>query len=377
MKTHSYILLILLCFQAAHARHPVEQKLTELRELANAPGINFSIILPTGLQTDYSEGYADLAGREKMTPDHSMFSGSIGKTYAVAVIAQLVDEGRIDLNRRFIEYFPETKWLRELPNSGEFTVLQLMQHRSGLPRYAFKKGVWETVREDPGKVWSYKDRLSFVLGDSAVHAAGKGFSYSDTGYLLLGMLVEKVTGKYYYDAIRERILVPMGLHQTYAADTRSFPNGANTYSRDEVFGMPGPVFANGVCRFNPQMENAGGGFVNTAADLAKWAKLYYEGAPFSDSMRSIIQEISPDGENLYDGWHCGAGIFILETNYGRAYGHTGLMVGTRSVMLHFPDHNMTAALQMNTDKPDGGSELLDMLEQLIDVALNNEILNKK
>ena len=259
-------------------------------------------------------------------------------------------------------------WLHKLPNIDDFTVLQLMQHRSGLPRYAFKKDVWEIAKSDPNKVWTYKDRLSFVFGDSAVHQAGDGFAYSDTGYLLLGMLIEKITNKHYYDVIEERILTPLELKNTYAAKNRKYPNASNTYSKEEIFQMPGPVFVNGKCKFNPQLENAGGGFVNTAADLAKWAKLYYNGVPFSDSMKNIIQTISPDGKNVYDGWHCGAGIFILETKFGRAYGHTGLMVGTRSIMLYFPELGTSAALQMNTDKPDGDLGLLGNLEVLMELT---------
>jgi D-alanyl-D-alanine carboxypeptidase len=368
MKKIFQIILSILLSHAINAQNDIEQKMSELLNLSKAPGMNFSIIDANGDQQNYSAGYADVEKKEKMTPGHAMFSGSIGKTYAIAVIAQLVDEGKIDLDKKFIEYFPDVAWLHNLPNINEFSILELMQHRSGLPRYAFKEGVWETVKNEPDKVWTYKDRLSYIFGDSAVHPAGKGFAYSDTGYLLLGMLIEKMTGQYLYDAIQERLIDSLELKETYAADKRAFPNSANTYSRDEVFQMPGPVFVNGVCRFNPQMENAGGGFVNTASDLAKWAKLYYEGASFSDNMKTVIQTISPNGANVYEGWNCGAGIFILETKYGLAYGHTGLMVGTRSVMLFFPDYNLSAAMQMNTDKPEGELGLLESLELLIDVA---------
>jgi len=353
----------------AFAQNAVEQKLSELCEISEAPGMNFSIIYPDGEQKNYSSGYADIEKGEMMSPEHCMFSGSIGKTYAIAVIAQLVDEGSIDLNRKFIEYFPDVDWLRKLPNINDFTVLDLMQHRSGLPRYAFKEGVWETAKMNPAKVWSYNDRLFFVIGDTAVHPAGEGFAYSDTGYLLLAMLIEKITGKYYYDALQERVIDPMELNETFAADQRTFPNSANTYSKEAIFQMPGAVFVDGVCKFNPQLENAGGGYVNTTSDLAKWVKLYYEGAPFSDKMKTVIQTISPDGANVYEGWNCGAGIFILDSKYGPAYGHTGLMVGIRSIMMYFPEYDIAAALQMNTDKPEGDLGLLGSLEKLMDEAI--------
>ncbi len=372
MKNIITLLLCILFSNAIISEDAVDKKMAELLEVNNTPGMNFSIIYPNGDQKNYSAGYADIEKKEKMTPEHCMFSGSIGKTYVIAILAQLADEGKIDLNKKYVEYFPDVEWLQKLPNINDFTVVQLMQHRSGLPRYAFKKEVWELAGNYPDKVWTYKDRLSFVFADSAVHEAGKGFAYSDTGYLLLGILIEKLAGEYYPNVVKQNVLIPLGLKETYAADKRTYPKASNTYSREELFNMPGAVFEEGVCRFNPQMENAGGGYVSTTSDLAKWAKYYYEGAPFSDSLRSIIQSISPNGENVFEGWHCGAGIFILETKYGRAYGHTGLMVGSRSIMLYFPDLKVSAALQMNTDKPEGDLGLLGNLEALMDVALEKE-----
>lgn len=372
MKKIFQFLVYIFLANGIIAQSAIDQKLSELCEISEAPGMNFSIIYPDGVQKNYSTGYADIEKGEMMTPTHCMFSGSIGKTYAIAALAQLVDEGYVDLNKRFIEYFPDVEWLQQLPNINDFTVLQLMQHRSGIPRYAFKEEVWKTAINDPDKVWSFEDRLSLIFADTAVHPAGEGFAYSDTGYLLLAMLIEKITGKYYYTALQERVIDPMELKETYAADKRTFPNSANTYSKEELFQMPGAVFVDGVCKFNPQMENAGGGFVNTASDLAKWAKLYYEGAPFSDSMRTLIQTISPDGANVYEGWNCGAGIFILESKYGPAYGHTGLMVGTRSVMLYFPDYDISAALQMNIDVQGGDLGLLGSVELLMDEAINSK-----
>jgi len=369
MKKAIQLFICLLLSNVLIAQHAVDQKLSQLVKLNNAPGMNFSIIYEDGQQENFSVGYADIQKNEKMTPQHVMFSGSIGKTYVIAIIAQLADQGLIDIQKKWISYFPDEDWLQDIPNVNDFTILQLMQHRSGLPRYAFKKGVWETAKNHPDKYWTYQDRLSFILGDTAVHAAGDGFAYSDTGYLLLGMLIEKISGKYYPDLINENLLIPLKLKETFAADKRSYPNASNTYSRDEVFQMPGAVFEEGLCKFNPQLENAGGGYVSSASDLAKWAKLYYDGIPFSDSMKTTIQTISPNGANVFEGWHCGAGIFILDTKYGKAYGHTGLMVGTRSIMLYFPELNISAALQMNTDQPEGDLGLLGNLEALVEVAL--------
>lgn len=347
----------------------VVNKMNELLEASKAPGCNFSIIYEDGTQENYSAGYADVDEKIAMTPEHSIFSGSIGKTYAIAALMQLVDEGKVDLNKKWKEYFPDVEWIRNLPNVNDFTVLHLMQHRSGLPRYAFKEKIWELILADRDKVWSYKERLEYVFGDEPVHPAGEGFAYSDTGYLLIGMLIEKITGQYLYDAIQQRVLYPLGLKYTYPADRRTLPNHANTYSKDPVFHMPGAVFTKGVCNYNPQFENTGGGFTSRTSDLVKWVKMYYDGKPFSEESKKVVQTISEHGKDVYEGWSCAAGMFILDSKYGKAYGHTGLMTGARSIMMYFPDIKIAAAFQMNSDKDEGGLGLLGHLEVLVETAL--------
>lgn len=356
-------------FCITHAQ--VHDKMNELLKMNKAPGMNFSIIYADGTQENYSAGYADVENEIMMTPQHYMFSGSIGKTYAVAALMQLVDEGKVDLNKKLIEYFPDVTWLNRLPNINDFTVLQLLQHRSGLPRYAFKKEIWDLVKVNPDKVWSYEERLSYVFDEAPVHPAGKGFAYSDTGYLLLGMLIEKITGQYLYNAVQQRVLYPAELFETYPADKRILPHHANTYSKEPIFDMPGAVFNNGLCKYNPQFENTGGGFTSTTADLARWVKKYYFGELFSDKSKNVIQTISPDGKDVYEGWNCGAGMFILESKFGLAYGHTGLMTGTRSVMLYFPDINTSAAMQINSDVDESEIGLLGHLEILIDESIKS------
>ncbi|MEZ5010587.1 MAG: serine hydrolase domain-containing protein [Bacteroidales bacterium] len=98
----------------------------------------------------------------------------------------------------------------------EITVRRmLLTHTSDLPRYVMNAALWDTVAAYPGKVWSYHDRLSFIFNEPAVHEAGSGWSYSDSNYILIGMLIEQITGEPYYDGTQKRILEPAGLMNTY------------------------------------------------------------------------------------------------------------------------------------------------------------------
>ena len=113
------------------------------------PGLNLSIISLIGIQENYSSGYADVETQTELNADHVLFSGSIGKTYAVAILMQLLDEGKINLKDRFIDHFPDTEWLQFLPNINYISIKMLLQHTSGLPEYVMKPEIWNAIKEDP------------------------------------------------------------------------------------------------------------------------------------------------------------------------------------------------------------------------------------
>ncbi len=329
----------------------------------NVPGINLSIIYKNGKQTNYSAGVADTSTKVPLTTQHVMFSGSIGKTYAVAILMQLVDEGKIDLEEKFITYFPDNQWLKRLPNINDITVEMLLQHTTGLPRYIENQAVWDTLKASPDKIWTYEDRLSNIYDSEPVHEADKGWAYSDTNYILLGMLIEKITGSYYYDEVENRILKPYGLTYTYPAITREINNLPTGYSDlGDFFRMPGVVVVDGKYAFNPQMEWTGGGMVSTTSDLAKWSKLYFEGELFSPELLTKITTPNSNGIEIDKGLSYGTGSFIYNTKFGKAYGHTGFVPGFVSIFAYYPDKRIAVALQVNCDYAKKKMELTEYLD---------------
>ena len=103
------------------------------------------------------------------------------------------------------------------------------------------------------------------------------------------MLIEKITGRYYYDVVKSHILIPHNLKHTYAAVKRNLEDQPQGYSNlPEFFRIPERVVEDGKYCFNPQMEWTGGGFASTTKDLANWAWTYYNGDLFSDSLASQI-----------------------------------------------------------------------------------------
>ena len=346
-----------------------EERLEALVLKNELPGMRFSIIYPEGDQIDCAAGFADTEKGVLLDTEHIMFSGSIGKTYAVAVLMQLYEEGKIDLDARFIEYFPETAWLKRLPNMERITVRQLLEHTSGLPRYIDQQGVWDSLYNNPDKVWNYEDRFAFILDKEPVHEAGNGWFYSDSNYLLIGMLIEKTTGSPYYKDVEDRILDKEGLRNTVPGISREILNLPMGYSGlPPFFRMPEKVVKNGKYAFNPQMEWTGGGFASTTGDLARWAKAYYTAKYFSAESLDQITSINPNGDNLGDGLSYGMGSFVFETEYGRMWGHTGFVPGFLSIFGYFPETSIALALQVNCDYATRKKSLEQFLEDLLEVS---------
>lgn len=380
MQKIPHFLIVLLLSIACQSgvnddRHPLNPDIIkvvdQLVEQNELPGLNFSLIDAEGNQENYSSGMADIEENRLLTPDHVLFSGSIGKTYAVAILLHLVDAGKVGLKDKFIAYFPELDWLTLLPNIQAITVEMLLEHTSGLPRYVMKEAVWDSLFHNPDKIWNYQERMSFIFNDEPVHAAGKGWSYSDSNYILLGMLIEKITGNNYYDEVNSRLLIPCELTNTYPSIKRDLPHLPSGYSDlPEMFRMPDKVVSDGRYVFNPQMEWTGGGMASTTADLASWAKYYYKGGLFSDSLTNQVVTPNEVATAIDEGLAYGMGSFIYTTTQGKLYGHTGFVPGFTSIFGYFPDRNIAVALQINCDWGANKMPLSAYLETILAAAKN-------
>ena len=158
MKWNSIVFLLLITFsinacktskQTDYRYEKIQLKLEELRKSNDLPGINFSVIYKDGQSHDFALGFADIEQNIPNTTKARLLLGSIGKTYAAAIVFQLIDEKKLALQDRLIDYFPNKEWLLRLPNIQEITVQMLLEHTSGLPRWVMKDEVWKVVQEPP------------------------------------------------------------------------------------------------------------------------------------------------------------------------------------------------------------------------------------
>ncbi|WP_452225627.1 serine hydrolase domain-containing protein [Lacinutrix chionoecetis] len=376
MKYVTLLLLLLIVGCKTHtvanetANQVVNSTIDSVLKNKNIPGLSYSIIYKNGKTESYTRGFSDVENKIKLNNNHTFFSGSIGKTYAVAVLMPLIESGKIDLNKTFISYFPEIDWLSQLPNIDAITIKMLLQHTSGLPRYVLRPEIWKALHNNPDKVWNYKERLSVIFNTEPLHKAGKAYAYSDTNYILIGMLIEKITAKDYYVLVQNQLIVPYNLKQTYPSVQREIPNLAVGYSKmPPVFQVSNKTVTDGKYCFNPQLEWTGGGMASTTSNLAKWAKIYYEGRLFLDSTLQQITTVNAHGEHAEGKNNYGMGTFIYDTKYGTAYGHSGFMPGFNSLFIYYPKIEVAAAIQINCDYAASVLNMNTLIDDLVSQSI--------
>ncbi|MHC4897561.1 MAG: serine hydrolase domain-containing protein [Planctomycetota bacterium] len=321
------------------------------------PGGSAALILPDGQLLTVTVGFASVEDKQKMRPADRMLSGSIGKTYVTAAAHHLIQKGKIRLDDKASSYFKHgdgepDAWFMRLPNAGDFTLRQLLRHQSGLPRYVFKKQFFEDLLADDNKdkVWKPRELLSYVFDSEPLFPAGKGWAYSDTNFIVVGMILERASGMTFYEYVQKHFLAPHRLKDTLPSDQRRIPGLIQGYAGlMQRFGVPERVIGkDGKFVLNPQFEWCGGGFANTPADLARWARILYTGKAMEGPYLKTMLDTVP-AARLGRGTRYGLGVMERETPAGRLLGHDGMFPGYSSTMGWFPEPRIAAAFQVNKD----------------------------
>jgi D-alanyl-D-alanine carboxypeptidase len=160
-----------------------------------------------------TSGVADVASRAPIRGDSTFRIGSMTKTFVATTVLQLVGEGRVVLDAPVERYLPGV--VRGHGNDGRtITVRQLLQHTSRIPNYLTYLSL-EDILKDPLAHYDTRDLVNIALAHPPTPPTATGYRYSNTNYLLAGMLIETVTGHTYGQEIRRRIIEPLGLRQTY------------------------------------------------------------------------------------------------------------------------------------------------------------------
>ncbi|PWJ20314.1 serine hydrolase domain-containing protein [Jannaschia seohaensis] len=350
--------------------------LRDVLERYGIPGVTAALVLPDGAVISGAAGFADVEAGRAMTPETPMLAASIGKSFVAATLLALEDEGRLSRDDLLSAHLGDRPWFGTLPNADSLTLGQLLHHTSGIPDYVHLREFqesWARLTGD-GSAFDAERLLAFVARRAPLFEAGRGWAYSDTGYVLLGLVIEEVTGEGWHDAVRTRLLGPLALGATFPSDRPDLPGLAVGYTDPaNRFGLPARTSdVEGHLLWNPAVEAAGGGFASTSADLARWGHLLFGGAampgPYLDRLIDGVA-VDPDAPGI----RYGAGVAIYaDTPRGPVYGHGGWIPGYVSSLRHYAAHGVSVAFQINSDIgiADDASDLVPALEAaLADLAI--------
>lgn len=363
-----FLLVTLVYFSAAQTAR-LQSLLDSFRTAGNFPGLSAAIAYKDNTTVAFASGYNDKEEKIPLKTSDRLLQGSVGKTYVAAIALQLIREGKLQLDEKVSAYLETYFWYPRIPNAADITVRMLMNHTSGVMRYEFKKEFTTALTANPGKTWKPEELLFYILDEKASFAAGAGWEYSDSNYILLGMIIEKITGKKYYELLKTNILQPLRLKNTFPSEKRKLENLAQGYAgaendfggKDKVIGKDGEFI------INPQFEWTGGGIYSTTEDLAKWGKLLYEGKAFDSALLTTMLNAVP--ARLGKDTKYGLGVIIRPTVLGEAWGHSGFFPGYMTEMLYFPQYHMCVAVQCNSsDFRNLKTSLLRVLLELAQLA---------
>lgn len=336
------------------------------------PGVTAAYALPDGSIFAFAYGHADKEADLPMTIETRMLAGSVGKMFVAASVVGLANDGKLTLDDPLHQWLGREPWFDDLPNGQQLTIRHLLTHQGGLADHVndlrFAMRVRKALADgDHDFCLTPTQLVSFVLKREPLFPPGEGYAYTDTGYILLGMVIERAGGASYYDQLQARFLRPLQLHRTEPAVRRDLAKLAAGYlATDNPLGLPTKTIVDGKLLFNPGNEWTGGGLISNPQDLVRWAKLLFEGRALEKPYVEQLVATAPLDQQHPTRY--GLGVFVSRSDLGVKYGHGGWFPGYLTLLEYYPQRRVAVALQTNTDA--AGSELLTEVNALVQDLLD-------
>lgn len=301
-------------------------------------------------------GLVDLEGDTEATPDSRFRIGSISKTFVAVVLLQLAEEDFLTLEDRVGDWLSDDI-TADLANAEDATLLQLVTMTAGIPEY-LNDDFFDAVLENSTHTWTAEEVLVFAYGEDALFDAGDGFEYVNTNYILLQLVIEAATGQPLHEVIRERILDPLDLEDTYTQIQETLPGGFVHGYED----IEGDEFAEDVTLINDGAGLGDGGLISTTADLTRFYQALFGGELLSDDSLEMMIDAADDDTEY------GMGLEVFDSDFGLLMGHTGGVLGFSSAAFYAPDLDATVVILYATPnfEEDDLYELLEIAEEVAD-----------
>lgn len=337
---------------------PFEDLATSLFEEAvskDAPGA--AVLVASDGQVLFERGFG-LANKEDgipITPDTQFRIGSITKQFTAAAILKLISEGKISLEDRLSRFFPD------FPRAGEVTIHHLLTHTSGIHSYTDRVDFITRVTEEvePESLIELIKEMPYDFDP------GESWRYNNSGYYLLGLIVEKASGKSYEDYLRESFFEPIGM-----TSTGLYRKGLEL--QNEAFGYDcSSENARRAFDWNMSWAGAAGALYSTVRDLHRWNEALYTGSVLDpalfEAMLTPVKLNSGETAPAMGGGY-GYGLAINKYRGLEEISHGGGLHGFQGNLVRYPEHNLTVAILTNC-LPQGKVDPSSFARRLAEYAL--------
>ena len=338
MKTVRVLALFIVAFvtaTGAFAQNDVQKKIDGLLKQYHDYGqLNGSVLVADNGKVIYEKGFgmANMEWGIPNGPDTKFRIGSITKQFTAVLILQLVDEGKIKLDGKITDYLPDYR----KDTGGKVTIHQLLNHTSGIPSYTSNPEFFPKYSRN---TLSVPDFVKTLASGDFEFEPGSKYSYNNSGYVLLGAIIEKITGKSYETVLTERILKPLGMTNTgYDHHTTLLQKRASGYEKT-------PTGFENAPYLDMSLPYAAGSIYSTVGDLYKWEQALHEGSILGAESRKLM--FTPGLSNY------GYGLVISERPVGKTEQkqkfilHGGGINGFNSLMTRAVDARQTVIILDN------------------------------
>lgn len=309
-------------------------------------GIQLAVTTPEGTWTG-SSGMADIPNSVPLQSCHKLMIGSISKIYTGVLIMQLHEEGVLSVDDQLSDWI-DASIVERIDNADEVTIRQLLFHMSGIREYLDVEHHVNAVNI-PNFKKTQLEKLKYIYDLEAYEKPGEVYNYSNTNYVLLGLIVEEARNMALWDAVGLYITQPLGL-QNSLMGTHEDPIPAGTAR--PYLAVRGEKYMDIMHYSVADAATGDGGIASNMQDLNAFIENLFNHNLINETTLQLMISDTADGSDAasYPEWpgeEYGLGIEIYHTPYGTAYGHTGSTSSYSSYLLHFPDQNVTISIAYN------------------------------
>ncbi|MFG2292929.1 serine hydrolase domain-containing protein [Streptomyces sp. NPDC048603] len=318
----------------------LDKAVQDVLKKTGVPGVIVGVSAPGKGEYTRAFGVADKGTGQPMKPDLYSRIGSQTKTFTVTALLQLAGQGKVGLDD------PIGTYIAGVPNGERITLRELAGMRSGLLSYTQTEAFYKALTTDPTRQYTPRQLLDYAFDapEPVLFEPNAQFNYSNTNLILLGLVIEKVSGKPLGDYIRDHILRPAGMNRTSFPKGAEFPTPhAQGYTEQTASGK-----VENATDWNPSWGWAAGAMVSDLPDMRTWAKTVATGT-FPDGKRMVSPEMQKQRlitpPTVIPGAGYGLGIFDVQGWIG----HNGSLPGYQTLALYLPEAQATLVVLLNAD----------------------------